>query len=364
MTLGEKIYNLRNERNMTQEQLAEKLGVTRQSVSKWEGNLVKPEIEKLKSMAQLFGISVDGLLSEEKNGSADKIPEIRRELKMYKNISLITGLLCIIMIVVTIVTAVNMSNRIKALELRDNRIIYSEPGDYSDDEDAFSELDWEIKVADHNSGFAVLHIKAVPKVYSDDTVITAAVEINNGESYTEELQNDDGEFIGDVTMPISGEQIKISLRIDNNGEKQNLVIAEDIYMLEDIVLLPDITIWATDVNGQKYKGTFSLGFDGEEDMNLVSDVAEPWIFIKYKDKIIYEFDDLSKNLLSYGEYSFDCKDADPDEFQMGITYKSKKLDKEIEICGKFDPTVNVDDGEFVISIDNGSYDDNYRIKVK
>lgn len=48
MTLGERIYRLRNDRNMTQEQLAEKLGVTRQSISKWEGDLVKPEIDKLR----------------------------------------------------------------------------------------------------------------------------------------------------------------------------------------------------------------------------------------------------------------------------------------------------------------------------
>ena len=56
MTLGERIYRLRANRNMTQEQLAEKLGVTRQSISKWEGDLVKPEIEKLKAMAKLFEV--------------------------------------------------------------------------------------------------------------------------------------------------------------------------------------------------------------------------------------------------------------------------------------------------------------------
>ena len=54
MTLGEKIYKLRNERNMTQEQLAEKLGVTRQSISKWEGDLVKTEKDKQKTNANLF----------------------------------------------------------------------------------------------------------------------------------------------------------------------------------------------------------------------------------------------------------------------------------------------------------------------
>ena len=73
MTLGERIYRLRADRNMTQEQLAEKLGVTRQSISKWEGDLVKPEIEKLKAMAKLFEVSLDDLISDEAADN-DSIP--------------------------------------------------------------------------------------------------------------------------------------------------------------------------------------------------------------------------------------------------------------------------------------------------
>ena len=46
MTLGEKIYKLRTKRSMTQEQLAEKIGVSRQSVSKWETDSAIPDIEK------------------------------------------------------------------------------------------------------------------------------------------------------------------------------------------------------------------------------------------------------------------------------------------------------------------------------
>ena len=72
MTLGEKIYRLRTDRNLTQEQLAEKLGVTRQSISKWEGDLVKPEIEKLKAMAKLFEVSLDDLISDEASDDKDK----------------------------------------------------------------------------------------------------------------------------------------------------------------------------------------------------------------------------------------------------------------------------------------------------
>ena len=65
MTLGEKIYKLRTKRSMTQEQLAEKIGVSRQSVSKWETDSAIPDIEKLKLLAEIFEVSITELLGME-----------------------------------------------------------------------------------------------------------------------------------------------------------------------------------------------------------------------------------------------------------------------------------------------------------
>ena len=65
MTLGEKIYKLRTKRSMTQEQLAEKIGVSRQSVSKWETDCAIPDIEKLKLLAEIFEVSITELLGME-----------------------------------------------------------------------------------------------------------------------------------------------------------------------------------------------------------------------------------------------------------------------------------------------------------
>ncbi len=65
MTLGEKISKLRKEYNYTQEQLADVLGVTRQSISKWESNIACPETEKLIKMGKLFECSMDYLLNED-----------------------------------------------------------------------------------------------------------------------------------------------------------------------------------------------------------------------------------------------------------------------------------------------------------
>lgn len=65
MTLGEKITKLRKENNYTQEQLAEIMEVSRQSISKWESDMAYPETEKIIRLAKLFNVSTDYLLNSE-----------------------------------------------------------------------------------------------------------------------------------------------------------------------------------------------------------------------------------------------------------------------------------------------------------
>lgn len=65
MNIGERIYNLRTEADMSQSDLAEKLNVSRQSVSKWENNNSTPDIEKLVLIANVFGITVDELVKDD-----------------------------------------------------------------------------------------------------------------------------------------------------------------------------------------------------------------------------------------------------------------------------------------------------------
>ena len=62
MTLGQKIYNLRLAAGLSQEQLAEKMAVSRQSVSKWEMDQALPHIDKVLQMCELFHITADQLL--------------------------------------------------------------------------------------------------------------------------------------------------------------------------------------------------------------------------------------------------------------------------------------------------------------
>ena len=73
MTVGERIQRLRTERRLSQERLAELVGVSRQAVSKWELNTAQPDTDKLIPLARALGVSVDKLLG---NGTENKGGEV------------------------------------------------------------------------------------------------------------------------------------------------------------------------------------------------------------------------------------------------------------------------------------------------
>lgn len=84
MTLGEKIKELRNKINISQEELAEKLGVSRQAVTKWENDVGLPDVENLKAIATLFNISIDELLDYKKEILGEVVMEEKYSLEDVK----------------------------------------------------------------------------------------------------------------------------------------------------------------------------------------------------------------------------------------------------------------------------------------
>lgn len=68
--LGERLYTLRTNKEMSQGDLAEKLDVSRQTVSKWENNMSIPELDKIISLSEVFDVSVDYIVKGEGNASA------------------------------------------------------------------------------------------------------------------------------------------------------------------------------------------------------------------------------------------------------------------------------------------------------
>lgn len=79
LTLSANISKLRKERSMTQEQLAEALGVTFASVSKWERGIARPELDLLAEMADLFEVSIDTLIGH--NLSVDRMETLIAQME-------------------------------------------------------------------------------------------------------------------------------------------------------------------------------------------------------------------------------------------------------------------------------------------
>ena len=81
MTIGEKIKNARTENGLTQEELANKMMVSRQAITKWESDKGIPDVSNLKLLAQLLNVSVDYLLDD---GAEIDINVIRETIDLSK----------------------------------------------------------------------------------------------------------------------------------------------------------------------------------------------------------------------------------------------------------------------------------------
>ena len=83
MTIGKRIAFLRKEKGLTQEELAQHMGISPQAVSKWENDQTCPDISALPKLARLFGVTVDELLEGKEALPAVRMlpPEERKDIK-------------------------------------------------------------------------------------------------------------------------------------------------------------------------------------------------------------------------------------------------------------------------------------------
>lgn len=107
MKLGEKILNLRKSKGLSQEQLSEKLDVTRQTVSNWELGETFPNPEQLKILSQIFHVSIDELLDNKiENIIVEKVSNTEKLAGMIIKILKILGILFIVFLVIDILALI------------------------------------------------------------------------------------------------------------------------------------------------------------------------------------------------------------------------------------------------------------------
>ena len=106
MTIGDRLLKLRKEKNISQEELANELDVSRQTVSKWETNQSMPDFDKIVPLCNFFGITTDELLT----GSKDIVEakENNNKAKFALNLAISIGLyICSVISIIFFATVFN-----------------------------------------------------------------------------------------------------------------------------------------------------------------------------------------------------------------------------------------------------------------
>ena len=243
MTTGEKIAALRRDHKLSQEALGEKLGLSRQAVSKWEADQAVPTMDNLMELSRLFGVPVDTLLrpdapfpaapAEKNSIDAPAAPETP-----HKGVSLSRGkilaisgaaLLCVSLALnaVCLYQIAQLKGEVQALRVQAgnvNTVYY--PGTGADTGD-FAESSEHMTLDPENTEQLIVTFSAVPRVASDGE--TAKFLLRGGEQSWECEAEDDagGGYRGSLTIPMVDEYSVYLVLTDRNGGTRNLLIASE-----------------------------------------------------------------------------------------------------------------------------------------
>lgn len=201
MNFGNKLVKLRKENKLSQEDLADKLGVSRQTISNWELNVTKPDIDYIKKISKLFCISIDEILNNDvRNILEEKISNTERLTnKNTKNIKiLLITLYCIILSALIFVIIyystkkdfTNMYQNVYTCTLLENDVIYDEKIDTGrfyfywvlNDDSSYSsiiEVDYEDDDYTYNDDKKGIYGHQIyGKIYEGDSIIEAVDSLN------------------------------------------------------------------------------------------------------------------------------------------------------------------------------------------
>lgn len=243
MTTGEKIAALRRDHKLSQEALGEKLGLSRQAVSKWEADQAVPTMDNLMELSRLFGVPVDTLLrpdapfpappAEENSTDAPAAPETpHKGVSPSRDKILAIGgaaLLCVSLALnaVCLYQIAQLKGEVQALRAQAgnvNTVYY--PGTDADTGD-FAESSEHMTLDPENTEQLIVTFSAVPRVASDGE--TAKFLLRGGEQSWEcEAEGDaGGGYRGSLTIPMVDEFSVYLVLTDRNGGTRNLLLASE-----------------------------------------------------------------------------------------------------------------------------------------
>ena len=260
MKFDENLRAFRKQKEFSQEYLAEKMNVSRQTISKWENGTAMPDLKKLTDLASLFDVSMDELLgtsapdyktSVSDNAELENLKQAFDEYKAKnKKTTIIFGAVSTVLVVALIFTTVNLSNSIANLQSRVNslpsgQVIYQNDGD--DDSSILCDVDCFVsKVDKDNPDKVEMTFTYAPKTYVKGTsvkfVVTDALKSTDPQT-TFEAELSGNSFCAVIPIKMSGSNtVNVSVDDGKNvtSEQMNIDWVGEYYAFINQIQYYDI----------------------------------------------------------------------------------------------------------------------------
>lgn len=277
MSIGQRIAQKRKEQGLSQEALGEQLGVSRQSIYKWESDAALPEIEKLISLSQRFGVSVGWLLGVEEDTAPpqENSGELTEaQLKMVEEITARylaaqpkprrrSSVTLAILVIVLLAMVVRLFNRLDDLDLQYNNLQNSVSSvTYTVDaqinsitrqveeilkaqNDLTAEYGTELVARDLKRNTATFTARAVPKTYTAGMSAVFLADSGDGPGEFPAAPAPGQAFTGEVTVPLT-DAISLSVVFINpDGTRQTQLL--DTYASLYTETFPDVEVQGHDL---------------------------------------------------------------------------------------------------------------------
>lgn len=208
MGFSERLLELRKAQGLSQEMLAERIGVSRQAVSKWEVGEATPDLNKLLVLADVLNVSLDYLCGREDVSNTIVKPVQKRRYNYWM-------IICVVLTVIAALLLLQVMN-LREIENKDS-------------------MDEQISIIGstfYSSNGNRLRYKIIPdKLFSNDIyelLITPKTPIA-GAPKPFKLDSAAGVFEGELTFPVSASTWTVSLRISRGGETWTVPVATEIH---------------------------------------------------------------------------------------------------------------------------------------
>ena len=254
MTTGEKIAALRKEQGMSQEALGEKLGLSRQAVSKWEADQAVPTMDNLMELSKLFGVPVDTLLrpdaelmpkaedSDESWPGAENQP-VRNGNRKWKIAAIAAaGLLCVSVVcsAVSLWRVLAMQQQIDTLRMQSGPSTIYYPDNSSAENSDLADWSENVTVDPQNTENLLVTVSAVPRSMLDGE--TAKFVVRSGDQSWECDAEDNNGYSGKLSVPFVDTFSVYLTLTGTNGETRNILVTSE-YDLEQRLRLSVTAHW-------------------------------------------------------------------------------------------------------------------------